>query len=72
MKLLKVILIILLISLFINFIRGGSTFHIAKTLPFCGGFDPSFYDVGALCLILLLIWGLFRLWALGRNDNDDP
>ena len=42
--------------------------HIARTLPFCGGWQPDFFDVGAIALILLCVQGLRRLKH--RDDAD--
>ena len=45
MKAIKLVLIIFLSALVINFIRNGRTFHIAKSLPFSNATDEvGIYD----------------------------
>ena len=55
----------------------GDFGSVVKTLPFCGGHRPSFYDIGAIALIVFLFWGFRRLKGLGQQasgtdyDDDD-
>ena len=65
----KITFIIILAAALIVFLREGRTFHIAKILPFCGGFKPSMYDAAAIALLLLMLWGLGRLKR--RDTSDD-
>ena len=69
MKAFKITMILLVILLLIHWVRGGEDFHIAKVLPFCGGAKPGLYDIGAVALVLLCIWGLSRLGH--RSQSDD-
>lgn len=71
MKAAKIILVVLGIAALINFIRAGAHFSLPRVLPFAGGFPPSFYDVAAIALILLLFWGLARLQRRKDGSNTD-
>lgn len=55
MKAFLITLVILLGACLIRFVRQGADFHIAQVLPFCGGFQPSLYDVGSIVLIIILL-----------------
>ena len=68
MKSAKLVLVLLVTMGLIVFVRGGRDFSLPKALPFCGGHKPGFYDFGALCLIVLMLWGLGRL----RRTGDEP
>jgi len=48
----------------------GDFGSVVRTLPFCGGYKPSFYDIGAVALIVLLIWGFRRLKGVGRDTGE--
>jgi hypothetical protein len=69
MKIVKIILILLVVSAAINFVRGDHRFPLPQVLPFCGGHEASIlYDL--ICgfgLIGLGIWGLNRL----KHRNSD-
>ena len=55
----------------------GDFGSVVKTLPFCGGHRPSFYDIGAIALIVFLFWGFRRLKGFGQqtagsgHDDDE-
>ena len=61
MKSVKICLVILFCAVLINFIRSDYTFHIAKSLPGCGGDPLAFYDLGGLILLGMVLWGYLRL-----------
>ena len=69
MKAIKLVLIIFISALVINFIRNGRTFHIAKTLPFSNAPERiGIYDWACVAVLIILAWGLYRL---KRNKEDD-
>ncbi len=69
MKLIKVILIILIAAVALNFIKTGQQFHIAKLLPFADrDFNVDIYDYAGLAAIAIFVWGLLRL---NRKDDED-
>ena len=67
MKAVWIILLILLITALISWVRDDATdFHIVHTLPFLGGQPPSFlWDGAALAMIAITIWGICRLMRRG-------
>ena len=70
MKAAKLILIIIVTAVVVNFVRGGQDFSLPRVLPFCSGNPLSFwYDVVGGCgLLILLIYGLRRL----KQPTDSP
>jgi len=68
LKTIKIVLVVLVVALLINFVRGGDHSHITEALPFCSGGEPSFYDFGATAMLVLLFWGLRRLKRLDRDE----
>ena len=71
MRAVMIALALLMIAGLINFVRGGD-FHIAKTLPFCGGHEPGLYDVGAVIMIIIAIWGIRRVVRNADRDSKTP
>ncbi|MDI6451603.1 hypothetical protein [Anaerobaca lacustris] len=71
MKTLKVAVIVLLAAVVINVVRGPADFPLPHILPLSGGFRPGIYDLGALGMILLCLWGLVRVSRLGRPRDED-
>ena len=61
MRSVKICLVLLAVSLVINWARSGEEFHITQVLPFMGGDPVGIYDFGCLGLLVLLISGLRRL-----------
>ncbi len=62
MKPIKLCLIILIAAVVINFFRDGRLFHIAKSLPFAGGNERiSQYDWAGVIMLVIFVWGLYRL-----------
>jgi len=69
MKAIKLVLIIFISALVINFIRNGRAFHIAKALPFANAPERiSIYDWACVAVLVILAWGLYRI---KRNSDDD-
>ncbi len=68
MRAVVVVLIVIFASTLINWIRAGSSLPIVRSLPFCGGRKPGTYEVGAILMILLFLWGLARL-RRGRGET---
>ena len=62
MKAAKITVVIVVISSAILWCRSSWDFgHIARSLPFSGGHQPGIYDIGALAILVLLLWGFSRL-----------
>ncbi len=69
MKAIKLILIIFISALVINFIRNGRMFHIAKALPFSNAPERiGIYDWACVAVLGILAWGFYRI---KRNGDDD-
>ena len=69
MRAIKVILIILVISIVINFIKSDHTFHIAKSLPFSNSQERiDKYDWAGVAALGIIAWGIYRL---NRKHEDD-
>ena len=72
MKYAKLVVVLVIVSGFILWCRRSLDIgHIARSLPFSGGHRPGIYDVGAIVVLLLLLWGLSRLGSRGR-PADEP
>jgi hypothetical protein len=71
MKAAKLVLILIVTMGLILFVRGGRDFNLVKSLPFCGGHKPGFYDFGAIALVVLMLWGLGRLKQSGQEQVRD-
>ena len=67
-KTIQIMLIVLIAAVFINFLRDGQSYHIAKVLPFCDGrpVDPM-YGFAGIIMILILMWGIHRV---NRNNRE--
>ncbi|MFA6132818.1 MAG: hypothetical protein WC869_02235 [Phycisphaerae bacterium] len=73
MRLAKITIVLIIIAALIGWIRDEHTLgHIAKCLPFCSGAKPSFFDFGAVAMVILAIWGLARLKRHGDDGNSGP
>jgi len=69
MRAIKVILIILVASIIINFIKSDRTFHIAKSLPFSNSQERiDKYDWAGVAALGIIAWGIYRL---NRKHEDD-
>ena len=71
MKAATILIIVIVALAVIGWIMQDTDFHIAESLPFCSGEKPNFYDIGALALLTLLVWGLARLAKRRRDDDDE-
>ena len=62
MKSFKIVLILLTACALIAWVRVAADFgHIARILPFSGGFRPSIYDAAGITMVFICLWGLGRL-----------
>ena len=69
MKAIRLVLIIFVSALIINFIRNGRMFHIAKALPFSNAPEKiGLYDWACVAVLAILVWGFYRI---KRNSDDD-
>jgi hypothetical protein len=69
MRIIKLVLILFISALVINFIRNARIFHIAKALPFSNAPERiSTYDWGCVAVLAILAWGFYRL---KRNSDDE-
>ena len=57
----KIVLIVILIVVLLNAVRGDFRYHILHTFPFLGGQPPGMYDAAGVAMILIALWGLARL-----------
>ena len=78
MRLVLITTIIVMSAALITWIRADEDFPIAHVLPFMGGDDPGVYDVGALVVIGITIWGITRLsspsgegYAPHQTEDDE-
>jgi len=70
MRAIKVILIILVASIVINFIKSDRTFHIAKSLPFSNSQEKiDMYDWAGVAALGIIAWGIYRLNR--KRDGDE-
>ncbi len=67
MKTVKIILILLVTSLLILWVRTGENYDIRRTLPLVNE-KPPLYQWGGIAMIGLLLWGLYRL---GRSAQEN-
>lgn len=70
MKAAKVLLIVLLTAVLINFVRNGADFPLPHILPGCDGrsFNSS-YALGGVALVLLMLCGLRRIRRSSSCDT---
>ena len=71
MRAIKVVLIILIASLVINFIKSDRQFHIAKCLPFTNSHErvDKKYDWAGVAALGIIAWGIYRLNK--KNDSEE-
>jgi len=68
MKAALLIVIVLLTVALVRWILAGSDVSFGRALPFMNGrFDPL-YDLGALAMLVIFLWGLVRLGG-GNGSN---
>jgi len=66
MRAVKIVLILLLTALLINWMRGAGG-PIARVLPFMGGHRPALFEVASVVMIVIALWGWARLGRRGRQ-----
>ena len=59
--------IVLFGATLINWLRNGTTFHIAGAFPLLGGFEISIYDLAGGIMLLIAVRGAARLY---REDDS--
>ena len=68
MRAIKLVLIIFVGALVVNFLRDDRTFHIAKSLRFSNGERIDMYDWAGAATLAIIFWGIYRL-NLKREDE---
>ena len=61
MKVFKITLIIIFLSILINEVRQGDNYPILQTLPLLGGYRPLKYQVASIVVLCMAAWGCYRL-----------
>ena len=61
MRLAVILIVVLLFGALINFLREGAGFPITQVLPLLGGHPPGMYDVAAGVMLLIAVWGFWRV-----------
>lgn len=70
MKLTKIVVVVLLISAVMLWIRNGDMASILESLPLVGGHRPGLYDVGAFVMFMIVLWGIGRVARRQRNADS--
>ena len=61
-RLMAIVLIVVLASAVINWVRTDATpWHIVQAMPLLGGYRPGVYDLAGAVMLLIMAWGLWRL-----------
>ena len=69
MKTVTVVVLLVITCAVINYMRAGHySGPLPRVLPFLGGDNISFHDLGGLACIGIAIWGLLRLY---RHRDED-
>ena len=68
MKAAQITAVVIAVFITLRWLCGNEAFALPTILPWLGGHEPSFYDFGALALIIIAILGLRHL---SRNQDDD-
>jgi hypothetical protein len=61
MKVFKITLIIILLSILVNAVRQGEDYPILQTLPLLGGWRPFKYQIASIIVVCITVWGCHRL-----------
>ena len=67
MKPAMVVAITLVTAALILWVREGATFPIVHVLPFCGGHAPGIYDLAAVIMLGITLWGIWRLFRTRKS-----
>ena len=69
MRAVKCVLLLLAGFSLMNWIRGGTRFHPAETLPFLGGGHRpnALYEIAGIYLCAITVWGVMRLQRRDRG-----
>ena len=71
MKLFKIVLVTLLVAGVIKWVRQGRGFSILESLPIVGGHELSRYDVAAVVMIAITLWGIAKTAPADDGDRDE-
>lgn len=71
MRLFKIVLVTLLLAAIVNWVRQGRGFTILESLPIVGGHEPGRYDVAAIIMILIALWGIARTARADDERRDE-
>ncbi len=71
MKLIQVVFIISVAALLFLYVNDNRVYHIARTLPFNSQLPTERgYEFAGLAILVLFLWGWYRLRNNGRDDDD--
>lgn len=71
MKIIKLTVIVLLTFTALSFVKSGKSFNIVQALPFADGDPVNIYHWGSLAILLITLWGYFRMNRDHENDNSN-
>ena len=73
MKAALIIVVIVGITFLLGWVtKDFSIGHIARALPGCGGQKPMIFELGAVAMLGLLVWGMSNLYSRpGKADEAD-
>ncbi len=67
----KIVLIIVLLIVLVNGVRGDFKYHILHTFPFLGGQRPGIYDAAGVGMIIIFLFGWAHLNRIrDRNKRE--
>jgi len=69
-KVILIVLIVLIASIVINFIKSDRAFHIAKSLPFSNSQEKiDKYDWAGVAALGIIGWGIYRLYRKREEEE---
>jgi len=69
-KTIKIVILVLSAAWLVNWMNGGSSVVFPRLFPFLGGYKSAHqYEVGALILLIIVAWGLWRMSKWGEREK---